>query len=183
MTTSSPGRIGLVRIHGVPGSLIEFGQWLNGDGFTEWEHAFLDLGDGTVIEAEPGGARIRPLSEYDDTEVYWCDAIYSQVSPAKRQLIADEAKKLVGTPYSAADYFALAAHRLDLPVPGLKGYIQSSRHLICSQLVDLAYQLGGFQIFSDHRWDGYVTPGALYQADRVVYRWDTITWDMTWSVA
>jgi hypothetical protein len=168
---SSPGRIGLTHIHGDIGKLIEFGQWLNGDGFTAWEHAFMDLGDGTLIQAEPGkdGAQIRPLDIYPDSDVYWCDNIYKTVTPEQAQRIASFGRQMRGIKYSAVDYFALAAHRLHLPVPGLKRYISSTGHLICSQLCDEAYELAGVRLF-ENRWGGYVTPGDLYMLDKYQVR-------------
>jgi hypothetical protein len=178
LTASSPGRIGLVSIHGEVGNLIRVGQYLNGDGFSQWEHAFMDLGDGTVIEAEPGGARIRPLSEYDGIEVYWCDAIYAEVPEIKKGIIARMARDYEHVPYSFLDYDALFVHRLHIPVPGLKDYIASSGHLICSQLVDAAYSDAGWYIFTDHRWTGYVTPGDLYKRNeqmKVRQIWNTAT--------
>ena len=65
--------------------------------------------------------------------------------------------------YSAADYFAIAAYRfkVGILVPGLKAYVGSSKHMICSQLVDQCYQYAGVQLFDDKRWPGYVTPGDL----------------------
>ncbi len=35
--------------------------------------------------------------------------------------------------------------------------------MICSQLVDQSYQDAGVHLFSDGRWSGYVTPGALFE--------------------
>jgi hypothetical protein len=175
-----PGRIGLTRISGATGALITLGQLLDGDGFTTNDHAFMDLGDGNIIEAEPGGARIRPITEYDGKAVYWCDAIYNNLANSICWSIVREARNLEGTPYSAADYFALVGHRLHLDTESLKRYIASSGHLICSQLVDLAYQRGGYQIFSDGRWPGYVTPGDLYRQDQYTKNWETISWDSTW---
>lgn len=174
---SNPGRIGLTQIHGETGRLIRIGQGLNGSGFEDYEHAFLDLGDGTRIEAEPGGARIRPLSELRPETVYWCDNIYHSVPGYVRQDIADEARKLKGIPYSFLDYGALFLHRIGVDTRWLQRYIGSTGHLICSQLVDLAYIRGGFRIFSDGRWDGFVTPGDLYMEDLTRGGQDTIVWD------
>lgn len=167
MTTllSNPGRIGLTQIHGKVGAGIRFGQWLNGSGFEDFEHAYMDLGDGTGIEAEPGGARIFPLDKYDPKTVHWCDGIYSQTPPQFRNAIADEARRLAGTPYSFLDYDAIALHRLGVDTKLLQRYIESTGHLICSQLVDLASTRGGHQIFNDNRWNGFVAPGDLYLQD------------------
>jgi hypothetical protein len=174
MITSNPGRIGLVKIHGAAGLGIRFGQYLNGSGFEDFEHAFMDLGDGTLIEAEPGGARIRSLSEYDGVTVHWCDNIYSALRPGQGQVIAGIARKFENVPYSFLDYDALAAHRFGLKTDFLREYIASSGHMICSQLVDRAYNEGGYHIFTDpSRWDGFVTPGDLYLADTVTAPWIT----------
>ena len=159
-TMAAPGTIGLVPTGGSGGRLIRAGQWLNGDGFADFEHAFAYLGDGQVIEAEPGGARIVPL-HHDG--VHWCEGI-EQLLPVN-VWVGGVAKQLEGVPYSWADYAALFTHRLHVPAPGLKAFIASSGHLICSQLCDLLYQRLGAQIFDDGRWNGYVTPAALYRRD------------------
>lgn len=162
---TSPGRIGLTQIHGKVGAGIRFGQWLNGSGFEDYEHAYMDLGDGTGIEAEPGGARIFSLDKYDPKTVHWCDGIYANTPPQLRQAIADEARRLEHTPYSFLDYDAIALHRLGLDTRFLRNYIGKTGHLICSQLVDLASTRGGHQIFTDDRWPGFVAPGDLYLED------------------
>lgn len=162
---SNPGRIGLTQISGKVGFGIRVGQWLNGSGFEDFEHAFMDLGDGTLIEAEPGGARIRSLDVYNPRNVYWCDRIYAATGLTLRQNIADAARALEGTKYSFLDYDAIAAHRLGLDTEWLRRYIESTGHLICSQLVDLASTRGGYTIFRDNRWDGFVAPGDLYLQD------------------
>ena len=165
MTSSSPGCIGLTQIHGITGAGIRIGQFFNGSGFANYEHAFLDLGDGTLIQAEPGGAQIRPLSIYKPENVYWCDNIYAKVPSDVRLRIAEEARGFKGVPYSGLDYAAIAAHRLGLDTDWLERYISSTGHMICSQLVDVSYIRGGYRIFPLTRWDGFVTPGDLYQED------------------
>lgn len=152
------GDIGLTNISGNVGTLIRIGQLLNGNGFSEFEHAFVDLGDGTIIEAMPGGARhIENWHPVERTAYLLCP-------PRHGGAVAAAALAYVKVPYSPADYFALAAHRLHIPAPGLKRYIQDSKHMICSQLADQAATDGGWHIFQDGRWPGYVTPGALWQA-------------------
>lgn len=156
-----PGDFGLTQISGDVGKIIRFGQWLNGDGFEDFEHAFVYIGGGQIIEAEPGGARSRNVSEYAAANVCWSTGHYTLTS-AQRSAICLRATQFIGTPYSVLDYFALAAHRLHLPLPWLQAYITSNKHVICSQLVDICYQNGGVQLFKDGRWPGYVTPGSLY---------------------
>ena len=156
MTDPQPGDIGVTRIGGDLGRLIRLGQWLAGSGFANFEHAFVCIGDGQIVEAEPGGARIADLAEYDSRTTVWL-----RCPDQHREAVAQAARSLVGTPYSFADYAAFALHRFHIPAPGLRRYIQSSKHLICSALADRAAELGGWILFSDGRWDGYVDPADL----------------------
>lgn len=169
--TPLPGDFGLTVIsEPYVNAAIRVGEALNGDGFGSWQtspdksrhfrgfsHAFCLLDNGEILEAEPGGAVIRPNPYTDSATVYsqW-DLTDDQRADADQM-----GRTLIGVPYSAADYFALAAHRLHLPVPGLRRYVASSGHMICSQMVDWWYQLIGLQMFGDGRWPGYVTPEAL----------------------
>lgn len=158
------GTIGLASIAGDVGKGIEFGEWLNGEGFHVWEHAFLLLPGNKILEAEPGGAKIVDGVHYD--QVYWCTNIRKLLHPTiTDSLIETTAEHLKGVPYSFLDYAALATHRLHVPGPWLKDYIESEKHMICSQLVDYAYELLGTQIFTDNRWTGFVTPASLYNQE------------------
>lgn len=135
----APGDIGCVQMLGDAGQLIRLGEWLNGDGFGDIEHCFMYLGDGLIIEAEPGGARITGLDEYDARFIRWVRCLED-----KRIAVAEAARSLQGTPYSFLDYAAIAAHRAHIPAPGLRAHIGATGHLICSQLVDLAARRGGW---------------------------------------
>lgn len=162
------GTIGLAGVHGSVGRLIEIGEWLNGDGFGTWEHAFLTLSPNTdvIIEAEPGGARFGHWSVYP--EIYWCHNIRA-LPGLDGVSVARHATKYLGTPYSFLDYFALAAHRLHIPAPALQSYIADSGHMICSQLVTQAHLDDGFKLFPNE-WPGYVTPLALHNLDQALGR-------------
>jgi hypothetical protein len=159
-----PGDIGLASISGDVGALIRVGQFLNGSGFSRYEHAFVYIGDGLIVEAEPGGARCVPL-HYGDA--YWC-----RFTPTAAQraaiVMAARGYAQARVPYGFADYAALAARRLHVPVPGLRQRIESAGSMICSQLADRCYQDAGYQICNDGRWAGYVTPGDIYLASEAV---------------
>lgn len=158
--------IGLTQIAGDVGKAIRVGQYLNGEGFQLWEHAFVVLPGGKILEAEPGGAVIRDY-HYGD-EVYWCENLYHLLPGDVDQLSAnltEVAAQLEGIPYSFLDYDALVAHRLHLWAPGLKTYIASTGHMICSQMADEFYLRLGAHVFTDDRWPGYVTPASLYNRD------------------
>ena len=164
------GDIGLVRVNGFAGRAIRAAQWLDGDGFADYEHAVICVGCETrtvrgrkqmlakCVGAQPGGADIEYYGAQDD--MVWSRF---NLSTGERAKIKDAALSYYGTPYSFADYAAIGAHRLHVPAPGLKTYIASSKHMICSQLVDQCYQDAGLQLFRDGRWPGLVTPGDLDQ--------------------
>jgi hypothetical protein len=159
------GDIGLTQISGETGQLIRFGQWLDGTGYSDFEHAFVladpDLAPrGMIIEAEPGGARYVQL-HYDN--VHWCRGLAYGLTNAQRELIAEAAIDYIGTPYSALDYFSLVAKRLHLPDAALHRYVESTKHMICSQLAARAYYDAGSPLFG--AWTGDDTPGDLYRQD------------------
>lgn len=163
------GDIGLVRISGAVGVGIRLAEFLNGDGWAgDIEHAFgvaeirLD-GNGRhvmIVEAEPGGAKFREL-HYQRVEWIPCP-------DRLRDAVGAEYKRQIGIGYSFLDYGACACHRLHLPVPGLREYIEDTGHAMCSQLVDQAAAAAGWHLFgkqavppSKEIWKGYVTPRML----------------------
>lgn len=153
------GDIGITKISGAGGLAIRAGQWLNGDGFADYEHAFVvttaegPLQDVMIVEAMPGGA-VQVRNWHPDT-------MYLRCPDEHREAVADAARELVGVPYSWADYGAIALHRFRIPTPHLKRYIKRSKSMICSQLADHAAMAGGWHLFRDNRWEGDVTPGDL----------------------
>ena len=170
----SIGTIGLTQISGEVGKGIEFGQFLCGQGFKDWEHAFMLGPNGTILEAEPGGARLGHVSQYSN--IYWCHQIAKEFEPLLMKIWVNGVKhygpgagyksKTGGVPYSFLDYDAIAAHRLHLPAP--KKYIGETGHMICSQLVDQMYFDEGAHLFTDNRWPGYVMPMSLFNLDQAL---------------
>lgn len=169
-----PGDIAAVRMGGDAGRLIRIGQWLNGDGFRDFEHAISYIGgpDDLILEAEPGGARLVPM-HYVAADCLWSTGAKSlELTDAQRAMAPEIAEKYKGVPYSALDYQALAMHRLHIPSlplwPGDKGlctlktFIGETGHMICSQMADQFRQDMGSHLFTDPPvWPGYVTPGAI----------------------
>lgn len=161
METIPPvGSYGCLRMHGTAGRLIRLGQWLNGDGFKDYEHAFVYVGNGHIVQAEPHGAQLASVPK---TGVLWST---QPLTAQQGSAIAAAAIQALGTPYSYLDYIAIAMHRFGLNVPGLKRYIGDSGHMICSQLVAACYLKAGINLCPDEQWDGYVTPGDLAQLVR-----------------
>lgn len=153
-----PGDWAVCDAGGAVGKAIQLGEWLNGNGFTDWEHAFVYVGGGKVLQAEPDGSKIVPLKPR--AHILWSSGTIP-LTPLQRSLVPGVAAQLTGVPYSFLDYGALAAHRLHIPVPGLRDYIDDSHHQICSQLVDDFMLRLGVHLFADGRWPGFVVPADL----------------------
>jgi hypothetical protein len=181
MSDYKPGSYFLAHITGPVGYGIALGQALAGSG-SRWTHAGLILDtDGTILEAEPGGARIANISKYDGRPLLvsdgpvqqWlrvqqllavhCGEAWDPTLPEQhtRGAVVAEARKLVGVPYSPTDYLALALLHLHLPSKWIRDRVQSSGHMICSALVDRAYMNAGVHLFSDGRLPGDVMPADL----------------------
>jgi hypothetical protein len=146
------------------GKAIRIGQWLNGDGYKDYEHVLMYMGDGKIAQAQPHGAAIRDLSIYDGRTIRWSSGLINPTDDQRAAIVAAAQRYAdLHVGYSYLDYAALATHRLHLyPADQLlKDYIASNKHMICSQYIDQCYQDGGYQLFDDHRWPGYVTPGSI----------------------
>lgn len=158
MITPQPGDFGLVAIKGDVGKLIRIGQWLNGDGFNDYEHAFIYIGDGKIVEAEPGGALVSDIHEYDGRFILWSTGLIP-LTDLQRSSIVEMALNQIGTPYSFLDYFAIALYRVGIRHPKIANRVISSKHLICSQLVAQDYADSGAPIT---KYPPYLmTPGRL----------------------
>jgi hypothetical protein len=179
----APGDFAVVSAGGDVGRAIRALQWANGDGYEDYEHALIYIGgpEHLILEAAPGGSRIRPMSPR--AHAMWSTGVVD-IPDASRARVPFIAPQFEHIPYSALDYGALTAHRLhvpDLPIwpPHGKGvlpvtlrtYIEDGGHLICSQLVDrfeLALDVhlfgpgtGPGPHWGPERWAGFVTPGTL----------------------
>jgi hypothetical protein len=164
-----PGDFCCVPVHGGVGWAIEFLQWLDGSRFQPYDHTEIYIGQpdesapyGYTVSTYPRGhgkvALPCPASALPGA--LWSSGIIS-LTPAQRAGVVAWAVEHEGTGYSWLDYAALVAHRLRIPVPGLRGFIASTGHMICSQETDADYAANGVQLFTDKRWPGYVTPGDL----------------------
>src|SRR5258708_38644075 len=153
MTGRQPGDFAVVAAGGLTGRLVAWGERLNGSAFSQYQHAFIYIGGGQVIQAEPSGASQRPLTGH--TRELWSTGIIT-LTAGQRAAIVNAAHRYAAakTDYSFLDYLALAAHRFRIPVPGLKRYIGNTGHMICSTLVDQCYVDAGVHLYVDGRWPG-----------------------------
>jgi hypothetical protein len=156
--TPKPGDFGLTRIPGYAGFAARIGIFCNGDGWHNYQHAFLVLEDDQLLEAMPGGARIRALIDPDIANATYSDW---PLTDDQRAAISRVGRELEGTPYSIVDYVSLTLVRLRIRPPVLKRYVANTGHMICSQLIDEVYLRAGLHMFNDGRVASDVTPGDL----------------------
>jgi cell wall-associated NlpC family hydrolase len=159
MTEPLPGDFGLTKIGGLAGLFVNFGQWFVGD-FAPVQHALVYVGDGRVVQAMPDGAEGIPLEEASPV-VQWSTGLID-LTPEQREGISLLALQLVGTPYSFLDYVSIALERLGVRPKFIRDHVASTGHLICSQLVVLAYERAGVDLFPG-TFPGDCTPGDLYK--------------------
>jgi hypothetical protein len=137
--------------------------------WAKWVHAIYCVSTDpiTIVEATPQGTKHVPL-HYAPDAMFWSTGIISKNSSARALSVAKAlefcaANDGQGVGYSFLDYAAQALHSWHIPAPGLKGYIESTGHEICSEDVDLFEETGGTHLFDDKRWPGYVAPWMLAQ--------------------
>lgn len=167
-----PGDIGFGPIHGNIGIGIRVALAIL-DGGAPYQHVFMiteaiqkatagfdEYDPPMAVEAMPGGAVEVDISMRWTSKNCYVRPNYADVTQA--EYAAQTAKQLIGTPYSFLDYYALAAHHLHLPSKLVDNYIKSSKHMICSQLVDHCLASADWHVFNDGRLPQDVTPSALY---------------------
>lgn len=157
-----PGDFGVTSIVGPVGFWISVGEWLNGSRFGHWDHAFIYVGDGQLVEAEPGGARLAGLDEYAGRPVAWSTG-HVELTDEQRAKVVAAARSFIGVPYSARDYLALALWHFRLRLPWARKVMESRSSMICSQLVASALLDAGVDLFPGFpgRAPGDITPADL----------------------
>lgn len=158
--TPRPGDFAVVDTRTRAWRPVRLAKRLPGGGSTMFDHAVICSRvrrDGTIyiVEAMPDGAQ-ENVWHYDDHDHLWSTGIVKTSTKAGKAAL-----EYVGKTYSWRDYAAIAAHASHLWLPGLRRYMASTNHLICSQLVDRAELDAGVQLFPDRRWRGYVRPADL----------------------
>ena len=155
------GDYGVVYTQGIFGKLIRLGT------ISRWNHALIYIGNGQVIEANPKGIQVSPLSKYPEGTIAWNQ--HENLTPEERTVIVGEAHKLVGKPYDFFTILVLALRILGLKLlsnMSLLRRLAENDGFICSELVDHCYDVAGVNL-SD-KPDYLVTPGDL--AFRLIYQ-------------
>lgn len=166
-----PGDIILLRITGPAGWLVWLLQALNGD-LSPWTHVGVCLDDGTLFEAQPGGAVFTPLEHYAGRPMaivtkQWVPAgsgyqvkVPLQPTSAERFQIVEEARSRVNIQYNWNTYLFLALYRVHIRPKWLRDRVRDDYRFICSQAADMIYFIVGIDLWPGH--DPYeTTPGDL----------------------
>jgi hypothetical protein len=154
-----PGDFGVVKTYGLIGRLIRLGT------SSRWNHAFIYVGDGLIVEANPTGVAISPANKY--TNIAWNH--HEELTTAQRNIIVEAARKEVGKPYAFVDiaviFFRIIGLRFIRPnVFWKKLALQNG--WFCSELASHCYRVAGIDLLN--KKDDLVTPGDL--AERLVYQ-------------
>jgi GNAT superfamily N-acetyltransferase len=188
LTDLRPGDIGFSNITGYAGALVWLGQrLLAATEPSEYtiKHAYMVTealsdtgGHGPwIVQAMPHGAE-----EIEIGQEHWTrDFVYvrpdyqrwqnpsSLANLAYKQAetgfwVAEAARKYIGTPYSFLDYAAILGLHMGVKNGRVRRYVTTSKHMICSQLVDQVLSDAGLHVFDDGRLPQDVMPIELYRA-------------------
>lgn len=151
-TVPPHGCYGVVRTHG-------FYPWLIRTGTrSKFDHAFVVCDGGRIIEAEPSGARLADISEYDGYDVLYNTG--EPLTDVQREALVNEALTLLGTPYGWTDIVRLALRTLGIQWSWLTRRADDERAMICSQIVARCGEAAGVD------WNcGREAPAAVTPAD------------------
>jgi len=161
MTSYEPrmGDYGVVRTGGFFGKLIRLGT------VSRWNHAFIYVGDGKIVEANPTGVAISNLSNY--SPVAWNQ--HENLTDEQRKNICSFALSAIGKPYNFLVIFILVLRILGFKLLAntrLLYKLSQGDGYICSELVAEAYTKSNVPLIA--KSDDQITPGDL--AERLIYQ-------------
>lgn len=126
-------------------------------------HAFVYIGDGRIVEADPHGARVAKPSNYP--RVQWLTLLSEDLTDVQRDQIKVWCLAHLGVPYSWQDDAAIGLTDLFGWAPRfLRDRLNSQRTLMCSQLAVDAYRSVGVDLFPGIP-GGAISPGDLWRAE------------------
>lgn len=147
------GLYGVVKTSGLVPWIIRMGT------HGQFDHAFVILEDGAIVEAEPGGVRLGHLSEY-----YGCRiAINSaeDMTVQQRSVVATTAKAMIGKAYNDLAIADDGLECLGWHWRWLLSRASGDGEVVCSQMVALAGQAAGLDWRGGAKTTTEVTPAML----------------------
>lgn len=127
---------------------------------SNFSHCFIIVDEnGGIVEAEPFGARLANISEYDGDQLVFSN---TPLTLQQRDIIVDSAMGYVGTPYNFLDIAYLGLALKGIQWNWMLSEVLESKHMICSQLVaQCGYNAGVHQWLCGQVHPQLVTPGML----------------------
>jgi cell wall-associated NlpC family hydrolase len=153
------GDFGVVKTGGIAALLIRVGT------SSRWNHAFICIGDDLIVEANPTGVEISPVSKYP--LIGW--NCHQTLTAKQRQVIVSLAMETVGKPYSFLTIFNIILRIIGLKMLAdtkIMKKLALKTGYICSELVEECYRKAGVPLIKKE--DFKVTPGDL--AEVLVYQ-------------
>lgn len=137
--TELAGTIGVVSTRGFVAGIIRLGTR------SHWDHVVIAVGDGRIVEAMPGGVRVRFEDEY--AGVGW--ATTEPLNPDARTVMAATALAAIGTPYNwpAIAVFTVRTFASWLPHRWLSRWADHRAAVICSELAVRCMRAAGVDCF------------------------------------
>jgi hypothetical protein len=177
-----PGDIGFGPIHGNIGFLIKEALEIEDHKKAPYQHVFGVVESSRVdtdsrwtgpqaVEAMPHGAVKVDIGNRWSVE--YCYVRPNYINDGQALAVAASWISQIDTPYSYLDYLALAGRHILALQPEdrtlFDKYISSTKHEICSQLIDKGLADNDWHLFEDNRPPQDVTPSAMYNelCDRV----------------
>lgn len=152
------GDFGIIKSKGIAARLIQVGT------VSRWNHAFIYIGDGKIIEANPTGVTISPVTKY--SKIAWNQ--HENLNEVQRQEIVKSAKHLVGSSYGFVDILVIGLRILGLKLLtfALLERLAMKQGVICSELVAICYLNAGIPVLE--KPPHLITPGDL--AEKLIYQ-------------
>jgi len=151
------GDYGVIRGNGFFAKLIRLGT------VSRWNHAFIYIGDCKIVEANPTGVAVSPVTEYP--KIAW--NMHEELTDEQRAKIVAHANSAVGRPYNFGIIFMLALRALGVKIFPKKfiSYLAKHNGYICSELVAECYEVAGYPICPEA---DLCNPGDL--AERLIWQ-------------
>ena len=153
------GDFGIIKSHGIAGFAIRLGT------MSRWNHAFIYIGDGKIIEARPKeGIVIKEASQYP--KIAWNQ--HQGLTTQERIQIVEKAHSLLGRPYGFLDIAILGLRIIGFKFLGGKMLekLALRQGIICSELVAICYNSAKVKVLDKPEY--LITPGDL--AEVLIYQ-------------
>lgn len=129
--------------------------------FSRYDHAFVYVGNGKIVEAQPRGAILSEISKYNGDSMIWSQ---DSLTASQGNTIADKALSLRGIPYGFLDIVYLGLATIGFKFQWLLNKVEREDRLICSQLVALCGESAGIDTWLCGKANAcLVTPANLAQ--------------------